>query len=163
MNGRNIWIMARKELSGINYEKTILFAILLQLFVAMFSSFLMVGLTSMYDPSSLSQYSRFRVQHRLRRDELDPPGLPRGIGRLPRLPDGPLPCPRGPKGAEALRRHLRPRHPARFPGPCQDHPLYPAERSAGAIVEVKLKDIFLGSRATSGPRGPRGSPGSPSR
>jgi len=60
MNGRNIWIMARKELSGINYEKTILFAILLQLFVAMFSSFLMVGLTSMYDPSSVSQYSRFR-------------------------------------------------------------------------------------------------------
>ena len=60
MNGRNVWIMARKELSGINYEKTIVFAILLQLFVAMFSSFLMVGLTSMYDPSSVSQYSRFR-------------------------------------------------------------------------------------------------------
>ncbi|MDD1669606.1 MAG: ABC transporter permease, partial [Methanomicrobiales archaeon] len=60
MNGRNIWIMARKELSGINYEKTIIFAIVLQLFVAMFSSFLMVGLTSMYDPSSVSQYSRFR-------------------------------------------------------------------------------------------------------
>ncbi|MGE5831683.1 MAG: ABC transporter permease, partial [Methanomicrobiales archaeon] len=32
----------------------------LQLFVAMFSSFLMVGLTSLYDPSSVSQYSRFR-------------------------------------------------------------------------------------------------------
>ncbi|MDD1665859.1 MAG: ABC transporter permease, partial [Methanomicrobiales archaeon] len=60
MNGRNVWIMARKELSGINYEKTIIFAIILQLFVAMFSSFLMVGLTSMYDPSSVSQYSRFR-------------------------------------------------------------------------------------------------------
>ena len=60
MNGRNIWIMAKKELSGINYEKTIVFAILLQLFVALFSSFLMVGLTSLYDPSSVSQYSRFR-------------------------------------------------------------------------------------------------------
>ena len=60
MNGRDVWIVARKELSGINYEKTILFAILLQLFVAMFSSFLMVGLTSLYDPSSVSQYSRFR-------------------------------------------------------------------------------------------------------
>ncbi|MGE5831464.1 MAG: ABC transporter permease, partial [Methanomicrobiales archaeon] len=47
MKGRHIWIVARKELSGINYEKTILFAILLQLFVAMFSSFLMVGLTSL--------------------------------------------------------------------------------------------------------------------
>ena len=60
MNGRNVWIVARKELRGINYEKTIVFAILLQLFVAMFSSFLMVGLTSMYDPSSVSQYARFR-------------------------------------------------------------------------------------------------------
>jgi ABC-type Na+ efflux pump permease subunit len=60
MNARNTWIVARKELSGINYEKTIIFAILLQLFVAMFSSFLMVGLTSMYDPSSVSEYSRFR-------------------------------------------------------------------------------------------------------
>ncbi|HUK38712.1 MAG TPA: ABC transporter permease, partial [Methanomicrobiales archaeon] len=60
MNGRNSWIVAKKELSGINYEKTIVFAILLQLFVALFSSFLMVGLTSLYDPSSVSQYSRFR-------------------------------------------------------------------------------------------------------
>jgi ABC-2 type transport system permease protein len=60
MKGRNVWIVARKELAGINYEKTILFAILLQLFVALFSSFLMVGLTSLYDPSSVSQYSRFR-------------------------------------------------------------------------------------------------------
>jgi ABC-2 type transport system permease protein len=60
MNGRNIWIVAKKELSGINYEKTIVFAILLQLFVALFSSFLMVGLTSLYDPSSVSQFSRFR-------------------------------------------------------------------------------------------------------
>ncbi|HVN66587.1 MAG TPA: ABC transporter permease [Methanomicrobiales archaeon] len=60
MNGRHVWIVAKKELAGINYEKTILFAILLQLFVAMFSSFLMVGLTSLYDPSSVSQYSRYR-------------------------------------------------------------------------------------------------------
>jgi hypothetical protein len=60
VKGRDIWIVAKKELSGINYEKTILFAILLQLFVAMFSSFLMVGLTSLYDPSSVSQYARFR-------------------------------------------------------------------------------------------------------
>jgi ABC-2 type transport system permease protein len=60
MKGRHVWIVARKELAGINYEKTILFAILLQLFVALFSSFLMVGLTSLYDPSSVSQYSRFR-------------------------------------------------------------------------------------------------------
>lgn len=41
-------------------ERTILLAVLLQLFIAMFSSFLMVGLTSMYDPSSLSQYSGYQ-------------------------------------------------------------------------------------------------------
>ena len=60
MKGKHVWIVTKKELAGINYEKTILFAILLQLFVALFSSFLMVGLTSLYDPSSVSQYSRFR-------------------------------------------------------------------------------------------------------
>src|SRR5208337_2085618 len=41
-------------------EKTILLAVLLQVFIALFSSFLMVGLTSMYDPTSLSKYSHFR-------------------------------------------------------------------------------------------------------
>ena len=60
MNARHIGIIAKKEFLGLNHEKTILLAILLQLFVAMFSSFLMVGLTSMYDPSSLSTSTRVR-------------------------------------------------------------------------------------------------------
>ena len=60
MNARHIGIIAKKEFLGLNHEKTILLAILLQLFVAMFSSFLMVGLTSMYDPSSLSTSARVR-------------------------------------------------------------------------------------------------------
>jgi ABC-2 type transport system permease protein len=60
MNARHVGIIARKEFVGLNHEKTILLAILLQLFVAMFSSFLMVGLTSMYDPSSLSTTTRVR-------------------------------------------------------------------------------------------------------
>ncbi|HOI57710.1 MULTISPECIES: ABC transporter permease [unclassified Methanoculleus] len=38
-------------------EKTIVFAILLQVFIAMFSSFLMVGLTTMYDPEAIEGYS----------------------------------------------------------------------------------------------------------
>lgn len=46
------WIIARKELRGLASEKTILLAILLQLFIALFSSFLMVGLSAMYDPST---------------------------------------------------------------------------------------------------------------
>jgi ABC-2 type transport system permease protein len=58
VNTRHIGIIVKKEFRGLYSERTILFAILLQLFIAVFSSFLMVGLTSMYDPSSLSRYSR---------------------------------------------------------------------------------------------------------
>ncbi len=57
MNGRNVGIIARKEFSGLYSEKTILFAVLLQLFIAMFSSFLLVGLASMYDPEAMAGYS----------------------------------------------------------------------------------------------------------
>jgi len=57
MNIKHLSIIAKKEFRGLFNEKTILLAVLLQLFIALFSSFLMVGLTSMYDPSSLSKYS----------------------------------------------------------------------------------------------------------
>ncbi len=60
MKPKNLSIIARKEFRGLFNERTILLAVLLQLFIALFSSFLMVGLTSMYDPSSLSKYSRYR-------------------------------------------------------------------------------------------------------
>ncbi|MGD1005189.1 MAG: ABC transporter permease [Methanoregulaceae archaeon] len=60
MKARHLSIIIRKEFRGLLNERTILLAVLLQLFIAMFSSFLMVGLTSMYDPSSLSKYSRFK-------------------------------------------------------------------------------------------------------
>jgi len=60
MKSRHLSIIARKEFRGLFNERTILLAVLLQLFIALFSSFLMVGLTSMYDPSSLSKYSKFR-------------------------------------------------------------------------------------------------------
>ena len=60
MKARHLSIIAKKEFRGLFNERTILLAILLQLFIALFSSFLMVGLTSMYDPSSLSKYSHFR-------------------------------------------------------------------------------------------------------
>jgi ABC-2 type transport system permease protein len=60
MKSRHLSIIAKKEFRGLFNERTIMLAILLQLFIALFSSFLMVGLTSMYDPSSLSKYSRFR-------------------------------------------------------------------------------------------------------
>ena len=60
MKARHVAIIAKKEFRGLYSEKTILLAVLLQLFIALFSSFLMVGLTSMYDPTSLSKYSHFR-------------------------------------------------------------------------------------------------------
>ena len=60
MKARHVTIIAKKEFRGLYGEKTILLAVLLQLFIALFSSFLMVGLTSMYDPTSLSKYSHFR-------------------------------------------------------------------------------------------------------
>jgi ABC-2 type transport system permease protein len=58
MNSRAIGLIARKEFRGLYNEKTIVLAIALQLFIALFSSFLIVGLTSLYDPSSLSRFSR---------------------------------------------------------------------------------------------------------
>lgn len=45
--------IAGRELSSLRREKTIVLAILIQLFVAAFSSFLVVGLVSLYDPGSV--------------------------------------------------------------------------------------------------------------
>jgi ABC-2 type transport system permease protein len=56
VKGRTLAIIMKKDLSALSQEKTIILAILLQLFVAMFSSFLLVGLTSLYDPSSIGGY-----------------------------------------------------------------------------------------------------------
>ncbi|WP_018258280.1 ABC transporter permease [Halomicrobium katesii] len=46
-------VIARRDLASLGREKTIVLAILIQLFVAAFSSFLVVGLTSLYDPGSV--------------------------------------------------------------------------------------------------------------
>ncbi|WP_436934657.1 ABC transporter permease [Halovenus marina] len=45
--------IALRDLSALSREKTIVLAILIQLFIAAFSSFLVVGLTSLYDPSAI--------------------------------------------------------------------------------------------------------------
>lgn len=72
MNQRNILLVMKKDLSGLGKERTIVLAILLQLFVALFSSFLMVGLTSMYDPSALARFSgvKYRVGYAGGSDDL---------------------------------------------------------------------------------------------
>lgn len=62
MKIRYLSLIMKKDFSSLANEKTILLAVLLQLFVAMFSSFLMVGLTSMYDPSAIAGYSGIEYQ-----------------------------------------------------------------------------------------------------
>jgi len=49
--------IAKRELGGLRKEKTILLALAIQLFIAAFSSFLVVGLVSLYDPGSVEGYS----------------------------------------------------------------------------------------------------------
>jgi ABC-2 type transport system permease protein len=49
-------VIARRELSVLRSEKTIVLALLIQLFIAGFSSFLVVGLVSLYDPGSVEGY-----------------------------------------------------------------------------------------------------------
>jgi ABC-type Na+ efflux pump permease subunit len=48
--------VARRELATLRAEKTIVLALLIQLFIAAFSSFLVVGLVSLYDPGSVQGY-----------------------------------------------------------------------------------------------------------
>jgi ABC-2 type transport system permease protein len=49
----NRWTIVRRELASLSREKTIVLALFIQLFVALFSSFLVVGLTALYDPSTV--------------------------------------------------------------------------------------------------------------
>ena len=46
------WVIAQKELAGIFTERTILLAVVIQVVVAGFSSFLVVGLSALVDPSA---------------------------------------------------------------------------------------------------------------
>jgi ABC-type Na+ efflux pump permease subunit len=54
-------VIARREMRSLSREKTIVLALLIQLFVAAFSSFLVVGLTSLYDPGSISTAQQIEV------------------------------------------------------------------------------------------------------
>jgi ABC-type Na+ efflux pump permease subunit len=49
-------VLARREVRSLRAEKTIVLALLIQVFVAAFSSFLVVGLVSLYDPGSVQGY-----------------------------------------------------------------------------------------------------------
>lgn len=53
LGSRPRWTIARRDLTSLSREKTIVLALLIQLFIAGFSSFLVVGLSSPYDPDSV--------------------------------------------------------------------------------------------------------------
>ena len=143
MKAKHLSIIAKKEFRGLFSERTILLAVLLQLFIALFSSFLMVGLTSMYDPSSLSQYSRFRYS-------VGYAGNDSGMYTLLRQsPDFRVYTMNLSTGVEALReRKLAaviwvPDTPPDAQEPVKIT-LYTLQNDLqSAIVDVKLKDVFL--------------------
>ena len=56
------FVLLRKELKLITKEKTIMFAILIQFFIASFSSVLLIGIMSFYDPESIGQNTRVRIE-----------------------------------------------------------------------------------------------------
>lgn len=60
----------RKELLSVLRDRTIIIAILIQLFIASFSSVLLIGMLSLYDADSTSQYANIQVPLAL----VSPPG-----------------------------------------------------------------------------------------
>lgn len=58
-----VWALASKEARDILRERTILVSLLVQLFVAGFSTFLSVGLTGLYDPESVQAYPTTQVAY----------------------------------------------------------------------------------------------------
>ncbi len=55
------FVMVKRELKSLTKEKTILLAIIIQLFLASFSSVIVVGLMSFYDPASIGQNTRIAI------------------------------------------------------------------------------------------------------
>jgi ABC-type Na+ efflux pump permease subunit len=143
VKARHLSLILRKEFRGLFNERTILLAVLLQLFIAMFSSFLMVGLTSMYDPSSLSKYSRFRYSVGYCGNDS---GLRDYLDRSPDFTVYGMEL--SPAVAALKERKLAAVIYVPDTAPDADDPvkitLYSLQNDLqSAIVNVKLKDIFL--------------------
>lgn len=58
---REFWVLVKKELRSVRREKTIMFAIIIQIFIAGFSSILLIGMTSFYDPSSIGDNAAMNI------------------------------------------------------------------------------------------------------
>ena len=54
--------LLKRELRSITREKTIMFAIIVQFFIASFSSIILVGIMAFYDPSSISDNTHVRIR-----------------------------------------------------------------------------------------------------
>ncbi len=54
-------LIAKKEMGSLIHEKTLVLAIIVQLMIASFSSLLIIGLASFFDPSALDKYSENRA------------------------------------------------------------------------------------------------------
>lgn len=59
---RPFWALTKRELAAVARERTILIAILIQLFIASFSSALLLGLLSLYDPDSVDVTARVNLR-----------------------------------------------------------------------------------------------------
>jgi ABC-type Na+ efflux pump permease subunit len=62
MNLKPLMAIVKRELRAVRREKTIMIAIGIQLFIASFSSVILVGLLSFYDPSSIALNSQARIR-----------------------------------------------------------------------------------------------------
>ena len=54
--------MVKRELKSTRKEKTIMLAIFIQLFIASFSSIILIGIMSFYDPTSIAQNTRITIE-----------------------------------------------------------------------------------------------------
>ena len=54
-------VIVKKEMKSLLFEKTLILAIIVQLLIASFSSLIVIGLASFFDPSSLSNYDTPRA------------------------------------------------------------------------------------------------------
>jgi len=88
------WVIAGKELSGVFTERTILLAVVIQVVVAGFSSFLVVGLSALVDPSAFpgSTQARLAITPEVQEDAL----------LMSRLADQRFQIIESPNGTEAL-------------------------------------------------------------
>lgn len=56
------FVLLKRELKGVTKEKTIMLAIIIQFFLASFSSVLLIGIMSFYDPSSIGQTTQISIE-----------------------------------------------------------------------------------------------------